>query len=81
VDEAHYGKRLYKKKKKDKIPTLRELNKGKISGSTSPYTLRTFGFVRLCQAAPHAFLLSGTLMENTLSCCLVRSWKTAEKMR
>jgi hypothetical protein len=47
VDEAHYGKRLYKKKKKDKIPTLRELNKGKI----------------------------------TLSCCLVRSWKTAEKMR
>lgn len=65
VDEAHYGKRLYKKKKKAAMPTLQELTRGKVStGKKSPYTMRTFGMVRICQSSPHSILLSGTLMEN-----------------
>ena len=65
VDEAHYGKRLYKIQTAGKRPTLKQLMAGKLSeGSSSPFTLRTYGFVRLAQSAPHAILLSGTLMEN-----------------
>ena len=68
VDEAHYGKRLYALLRAAARPTLTDLlspPKATKSGDTkSPYTQRTYGFVRLAHSTPHVFLLSGTLMEN-----------------
>ena len=65
VDEAHYGKRLYKSVSLKNRPSIKEAMSGKsMKSSDSPYTLRTYGFVRIVQSCPHAILLSGTLMEN-----------------
>jgi len=66
VDEAHYGKRLLKNTGRKAAPDIRDVYAGNFqrSGKGTPFTMRTFGFVRMCQSAPHAILLSGTLMEN-----------------
>ena len=66
VDEAHYGKRLYKESSKNLVrPTLQQILKGGMSrGKNIPYTQRTFGAMITAQSAPHAILLTGTPTEN-----------------
>ena len=65
LDEAHYGKRLYKTSNSAARPTLSQILSGKLpAGSNSQYVLRTFGAVAISQSAPHAILLTGTPLEN-----------------
>jgi len=66
VDEAHYGKRLYKESSKNAVrPTLQQILKGGMSrGKNIPYVQRTFGAMITAQSAPHAILLTGTPTEN-----------------
>jgi hypothetical protein len=65
IDEAHYGKRLYKTTSAAKRPTLRDILEGRFPAqSDSPYTRRTFGAVSIAQSAAHVIMLTGTPMEN-----------------
>ena len=66
VDEAHYGKRLFKTSAKSaKATTYAEIVEGRIQASkTSPYTQRTFGEIQILHSSPHAILLTGTPLEN-----------------
>ena len=65
VDEAHYGKRLFKSAKKAKATTYNEIVEGRIQGGKlSPYVQRTFGEIQILHSAPHAILLTGTPLEN-----------------